>query len=60
MPVMPLSDVRGKGGTVAPAQMVVSVPKLNVGIILGVTVTVSVMRVSQDPGFGVKVYTSEI
>ena len=59
MPVMPLSDVRGKGSKAAPAQMVVS-PTLNVGMILGVTVTVSVMRVSQDPGFGVKVYTSEI
>src|SRR5678810_580732 len=52
---MPSSNVGGKNGTEPPAQMVVS-PKLNVGTILGVTVTVSVMMVSQDPGFGVNVY----
>ena len=52
---MPLSDVVGNAGTVAPAQIVSDVPKLNVGISLGVTVTVNVVLVAQSPAVGVNV-----
>ena len=40
---MLLSDVVGSDGTVPPAHMVSVVPKLNVGVTLGVTVTVYVV-----------------
>ena len=60
VPVIPSVDVNGKGGTKPPAQMVSAVPKLKVGVTFGLTVTVSVVRVSQNPGFGVNVYTPEI
>ena len=36
-----------------------SVPKLNVGVMFGVTVTVYVAVVAQTPATGVKVYTPE-
>ena len=39
VPVIPLSDVLGNAGTVDPAQMVSDVPKLNVGVMFGFTVT---------------------
>ena len=35
-------DVVGKAGTVPPAQIVSDVPKVNVGVMFGVTVTVNV------------------
>src|SRR5687768_9431780 len=37
VPVRPLVDVVGSGGTVPPAQIVREVPKLNVGVVLGIT-----------------------
>ena len=40
VPVIALSNVLGNAGTVAPAQMVSDVPKLNVGVMFGFTVTV--------------------
>ena len=43
MPVIPFCDVPGNTGTDPPAQMVNVVPKLNVGVIFGLTVTVNVM-----------------
>lgn len=43
VPVIPLPDVAGKVGTVPPAHIVELVPKLNVGVILGLTVTVKVV-----------------
>ena len=46
VPTMPLSDVVGKVGTVPPAQITSEVPKLNVGIVFGVTVTVNVVVVA--------------
>ena len=39
VPVIPLSDELGNAGTVPPAQIVSAVPKLNVGVALGITVT---------------------
>lgn len=39
VPVMPLSDVFTRVGTLPPEQMVSVVPKLNVGVTLGFTVT---------------------
>lgn len=55
VPVMPLSEVVGNEGTPAPAQMVIDVPKLNVGVTLGLTVTVNVVVVAHCPGSGVNV-----
>ena len=56
---MPLTEVEGKEGTVAPAQMAVEVPKLNAGVMLGLTVTENVAVVAHCPGEGVKVYVPE-
>ena len=39
VPVMPLLDVVGRAGAAAAAQMVRDVPKSNVGVMLGLTVT---------------------
>lgn len=39
-PVIPLVDVAGKMGTASPEQIVNVGPKLNVGMVLGLTVTV--------------------
>lgn len=52
---MPFVDVVGKGGTVAPAQMVKDVPKLKVGGMFGLTVTVNVAGVAHNPAVGVNV-----
>jgi hypothetical protein len=52
---MPLPDVVGKAGTLPPAQIVSEVPKLNVGVILGFTVTLNVVAVAHCPAVGVKV-----
>jgi len=43
VPVIPFVDVVGKLGTAPPAQIVDEVPKLNVAIMFGVTVTVNVV-----------------
>jgi hypothetical protein len=56
IPVMPLSDVTGNGGTVPPVQIVKLGPKLNVGIRFGVTVTLNITGpVTHCPPTGVKV-----
>lgn len=41
MPEIPFIDVFGSVGTVSPAQMVNEVPKLNTGVLFGVTETVN-------------------
>ena len=46
VPVMPFMEVAPKVGTVPPAQMVSDEPKLNVGVIIGFTVTVKVRVVA--------------
>ena len=52
---MPFVETEVKEGTVAPAQIVSDVPKLNVGIIFCATVTVSVVAIAHNPGSGVNV-----
>ena len=42
VPVIPFVDVIGKVGTVPPAQRLIDVPKLNVGVRFGFTVTLNV------------------
>ena len=54
MPVIALSDVTGKEGTVPPAQILRVVPKLNVGVAFGVTVTVKVVGRAHTLPVGVK------
>ena len=55
VPAIPLSDVVGKAGTDAPAQIVNVVPKLNAGVTFGLTVMVKVAGTAHKPGDGVKV-----
>ena len=59
VPVILLADVAGRVGTVPPAHIVSVVPKLNVGVTLGLTVTVNVTGKAQTPAAGVNVYTLE-
>jgi hypothetical protein len=59
LPVTALFDVDGKVGTVPPEQIVRDVPKLNVGVVLGVTVTVYVVVVAHCPAVGVNVYVPD-
>ena len=55
LPVMALLEVAGKEGTAAPAQMIREVPKPNVGVMLGLTVTANVVGRAHNPGVGVKI-----
>ena len=55
VPLIKLVDVLGNIGTAPPAQIVLVVPKLNVGVVLGVTVTVIVTGNPHCPAFGVNV-----
>jgi hypothetical protein len=55
VPVIPLFDVAGKEGTVPPAQIVNEVPKLNVGVMFGATVTVKLIDGEHNPAEGVNV-----
>ena len=55
VPVIPFVDVVGNIGTVPPEQIVVLVPKPNVGVIFGLTVTVNVNGVAHSPAVGVNV-----
>ena len=55
VPVILLSDVVGNAGTDSPLQTVNVVPKLNVGVIFGFTVTVNVCVVAHKPVVGVNV-----
>ena len=52
VPVMPLSEVVGNVGAVAPEQMSVVIVK--VGRMFGCTVTVMEVAVAQSPAVGVK------
>lgn len=58
VPVIPLVDVVGNAGTAAPSQTLSVVPKLNVGVMFGFTVTVNVVVVAHCPPEGVNVYTA--
>ena len=55
VPVMLLPDVVGSAGTVPPEHTVSVVPKLNVGVMFGFTVTVKVAGKAQTPAAGVNV-----
>ena len=55
VPDIPLSEIEGRAGTLAPAQTERAVPKENVGIVFGLTVTFSVKTVAHCPGSGVNV-----
>ena len=53
VPVMPFSDVVGKADSVAPEH--IAATGLNVGVIFGLTVIVSVAVVAHWPAVGVNV-----
>jgi hypothetical protein len=55
VPTIPLSDEAGNEPTLAPAQIVRVVPKLNVGVVFRSTVTLNVIGEAQSPGVGVNV-----
>jgi chorismate mutase len=55
-PVMELLEEVGNEGTIPPEQMLKVVPKVKVGVVCGVTVTVNVIVVAHCPASGVKVY----
>ena len=59
MPSIPLIDVGGNTGTEPPAQIDNELPKLNVGIMFGVIVTVNVAGTAHWLPTGVNVYTPE-
>ncbi len=46
VPIMPLLELPGRFGTPLPAHTDNDVPKLNVGVILGVTITLNVVFVA--------------
>ena len=53
MPVMPLFDVVGNEGALAPEQILIAVPKLKAGVIIGFTVTTKLAVVAHCPASGV-------
>jgi hypothetical protein len=59
LPVIPFEEVAGNEGTAPPEQIANEVPKLNVGVTFGFTVTANVAAVAHCPAVGVKVYVSE-
>jgi hypothetical protein len=59
VPVIPFVEEFGREGTVPPAQMVRSVPKLKAGVMFGATVTENVTGGEHNPAEGVNVYVAE-
>ena len=55
VPVIPFVEVAASAGTTPPAQTESEVPKVKVGVRLGLTVTVYVNVVAHTPAEGVKV-----
>ena len=55
VPLMPFVDRVGKTGAVLFAQILAVAPKLNVGVRIGLTVTVNVWVVAHTPAVGVNV-----
>ena len=56
MPEIPFVEIGFKLGMASsPAQMVIAVPKSNVGIMFGLTVTDNEVEVAHKPAVGVKV-----
>src|SRR5436189_6292421 len=56
VPVIPLLDMVAREGTLPPAQIVKLVPKVNVGVMLRLTVTENVADVAHCPAVGENVY----
>jgi hypothetical protein len=52
---MPLVEVVGNDGAAAPAQIDRLAPKLNTGVMIGLTVTDNDVGTAHNPGLGVKV-----
>lgn len=55
VPLIPLFDVPGNVGTLAPAQTVREGPKLKLGVMFGLTFTVKVVGLAHWLPLGVKV-----
>ena len=55
MPLIPLTEAVGNVGTVLPAQIVCEVPKLKLGVRMGLTVTVKVTGAIHCSGVAVGV-----
>jgi hypothetical protein len=55
VPLMPFVDVVGNVGTEPPAQIETEVPIANVGVALGLTVTLKLAVVAHCPAVGVNV-----
>ena len=55
MPVIPFVDVAGKAGTDPAAQIDKLEPKLNVGVMMGFTVTANDAVVAHCPAVGLNV-----
>ena len=53
VPVIPLVEVVGKSGAVAPEQIDTAVPKLKTGVVFGYTETEYVTGTAHWPGSGV-------
>jgi hypothetical protein len=60
VPLMLLVEAAGNTGTEPPAQMLKEVPKENVGVIFGFTVTTKLVVVAHWPAPGVNVYVPEV
>lgn len=58
VPVMLLLDVVGKAGTASPVQLVLLFAKLNVGVMLGFTVTVNVVPRTAGAGWCKGIYVT--
>jgi hypothetical protein len=55
VPIIPFVDPVSNVGTIRPAQIIKLVPKLNVGVMFGLTVIVNVAVVAHSPAVGVNV-----
>ena len=55
MPLYPFVELFGNAGTAPPAQILNAVPKLNVGVMFGFTVTLMVTGKPHCPAVGVNV-----
>jgi hypothetical protein len=53
LPVIPLEDVAGSAGALLPLHTVNEVPKLNVGVTIGLTVTEIADVIAHCPAVGV-------
>jgi hypothetical protein len=60
VPVIPFDDVLGKVATPSPSQIVALAPKVKVGVIFGLTVTVNVVPVTHPLEVAVNIYVPEL